>query len=369
MKKNKIWIILGVIVFAAMIGGIGFGSAIYASSAEKNYYFVPFQVMGRAEMRNTIEIPVAEAENLMMEYGSQNIYVYPSEDDKIVIKEYLRSNREESKASVEISNGTARVRRGQQPIALFSFFSGEEKIEVYLPADQMKLIDLVSASGNITQKNGYDLSCDRLLVRASSGNINWQNAVAGEIDFSANSGNITLNHVHGTGSIRTTSGEIRVNDFEGSGSIQANSGNVNVDAGKITGDIQAQATSGNVTLAAKEAAGNVSVQANSGNVKLNVDSVAGDIYMKATSGNASASTQHFNGNIKMEANSGNVALEVPADAEFQFEANTSSGSIHTSFDDSLSYNKKGNEAKGTIGENPEFTVSMKASSGNVKVVR
>lgn len=328
MKNSNFGMLVGGALFIGMLAVISTASVSYASRTENEYGGVIIGAFGRAKLRNTIEISTDEAKNLMMEYRSQEINVYPSNNDKIVIKEYLVSDREESKGKVTVENGTARVTAGERMIYIFSFFSGE-RIDVYLPEHLLKEITLTTASGNITQKEAFDLGCTSLSVAANSGNIGWKEADAENIHFKAASGNITLDNISGAGTVKATSGNIRMKNFWGSGKIEAISGNIDVEAGEITGDFSIRANSGNVTMEA----------------------------------------QQVKGNIEANATSGNIRLDLPEGMEFQFEAHTTSGNIHTSFDESLSFHKKGNEAKGQVGESDKYRVFASATSGNIKVTR
>lgn len=348
MKKNSFWIIIGGALFIGMLVAISAESVQYSSRWRNEFGGVVVGAFGKAKLRNTIEISTDEAKNLIVEYHSQEIHVYPSKDDNIVIKEYLASDREDIKAEVTIEDGTARVESKTNVIYIFSFFGGE-KIEVYLPQHILNEIELVTTSGNITQKEAFDAGCTSLSVAANSGNIVWKETAAEKIRFKATSGNINLNNISGAGTIKANSGNIHINHFSGSGEVEATSGNIDLEAETISGNLSLRANSGNVTLKAQQVKGNVEAH--------------------TTSGNVSLVAEKMEGNLSAGANSGNVRMELPEDMEFRFEAHTTSGAIHTSFDESLSFNKKGNEAKGQVGKSDQCLVSVSATSGSVRVNR
>lgn len=287
---------------------------------------------GRAELRNTIELSSADADELEIRYSSKNIYVYPSEDDHIVIKEYLLSKSPDAQAQVstlcdaDTGENTVTITGGcADIITIFGFFSMDERIEVYLPQNAPKELLLCTSSGNIMADDIFSMQADRLELTASSGNIVWSHTDAGELH------------------IKTNSGNIRLTDMKGDAEIAANSGNIRLT--DITGNVETAVGSGNIVIEGFSGAG--SMTAGSGNIKMQVERLEGDLALKTRSGNS--------------------RLILPKQSAFSFEAETGSGNINTFFDEALTYNKKGNQAKGTVGENPEALVRVEANSGNVTI--
>lgn len=291
---------------------------------------ISFSLGGKARLRNTIEIPLAEVDSLVLEYGSKNINVYPAEDETVTIKEYLYSDSPGAIASVSYQEDKKVVVMGgeQLSVAIFGFWMGGERIEVYLPQKSLENLSMETGSGNITS----EIPCTReegsFSLKAGSGNIKCGNASAEKLSFQAGSGNIKLESIRGNVSVLTGSGNITGESMEG---------NLNVKAG-----------SGNITL--KEFSGAGRMEAGSGNVKVEAVAVTGD--------------------VAVTTGSGNIHLDLPKELAFHFQAETGSGIINTSFDDRLSYNKKGNNAEGEVGSEAggaAVEIRVKANSGNVKV--
>lgn len=108
MKKNRTAVIIA--AFAVFIA-IGFISVMSVKVGGREGYFgtpLIFSFGGRAELRNTIEIPLSKADKLRLDYGSKNIKVYPAEGDTVTIKEYLYSNKPEARR--KFPTGTAEMR-------------------------------------------------------------------------------------------------------------------------------------------------------------------------------------------------------------------------------------------------------------------
>ncbi len=281
-----------------------------------------FVMFGQAKLRNTIEIPLSEANRIEIKYSSKNLKIYPAEGNSIIIKEYLLTDKEKAECVIENQKATVKGKN----VFTFIFMGGGEKIEVYLPKEGIATLSLETASGNITADEAFSIQAETVCVGASSGNIKWRNTQAENVALAAASGNIHAWEISaGETAIATSSG--------------------NIDAENISGAFTLAASSGNIQ--ALQMNGHGSANTSSGGIKVEMDEVTGD--------------------MKLKANSGGVKLLLPKDLSFALEVKTGSGSIHTDYDEQLSYNKKGNQAKGVIGEVADYTVSAEAGSGSVKI--
>lgn len=318
--KNKLVLVIisGVVLLFA--GVVSLLSVFYARKGGSLAYL-------GAGLKNTIEIPLSEADSLLADYGSKNLEVYVWQEDRILIKEYLCSNSNAAKATVEYEGNRAVVTGGKWTWSWKNLFWGgmNEKIEVYLPAQGIEELELVTGSGNISGKENNAFEAKKVSIRAGSGNIRWQNTSAEELSLYASSGNI------------------RGEDFAGDTKIHTSSGNIT--AKGIQGSVEAEAGSGNITI--EELAGRCEAEAGSGNIRVEAVEVTGD--------------------IALHTGSGNQRLELPETLSFSIQVNTGSGNIHTDYDSSLEFNKKGNQAVGQVGDEPVCQVVSQAGSGNVTI--
>lgn len=309
-KKSIIWLIVGAFVILGMLLLICSLSVTRTKNSEwGSGWFMPTGV----ELRNTITLSGEQVEDLELSYSSQNIYFYLSDSEDILIQEYLRSDSDEAKAVVSLKDGKAVVKGGTgRKYGIFWIninMGGWEKIEVYLPDKMFQTVSVSVSSGNISAQENFAIQCGKLSLKASSGSIRLESSIhAEEVKVQVSSGNIMLKGIEGVVDVEASSGNITLERMRGSGSIETKSGNIRVITEDITGD------------------------------------------------------------LSMEASSGNVTLELPEDIQFHFSAATSSGNIKTDFDDSLSYNKRGNEAEGDVGQKPTIQINMRAKSGNVRAV-
>lgn len=321
MKSRSI--VISAIVMIPIVIIISVLSAGYSGKRGGRMYFV---LGGKVRLRNEIEIPLSDIDNLKVSYTSDNLEVYPIEGDTVIIKEYLISDKKDALADVEINDRTAVITGGRAAvITIFGFFTGTERIELYLPKEGIADLSLRTTSGNITTKDGFSVEAENLELTAGSGNIKWFDSAAEKMNIQAGSGNIGL-----TG-------------FGGNVSAQAGSGNITAE--RLSGTMVMETGSGNITV--RELSGEGNVTAGSGNVKVEVSQATGDIEAKT--------------------GSGNIHMTLPKELSFQIEIQTGSGNINTSFDDILSYNKKGNQAGGNIGGNPSCLIRAEANSGNVRI--
>lgn len=327
MGKNRIGIVTAaaVMVMAAAISALS-----VKNTKEGGTVFLLFR--GKAELRNTIELSLKEIDSLQIIYTSKNLELYPAEGDKIIIKEYLFSNKQQARARVDTQTDEASGSRtitvsgeGISTITLISIFPGQERIEIYIPKEGLEALKLQTNSGNITAEDNFSITTDKLQVSTGSGNIKWYDAEAEELHFQAGSGNIRAERLSGNMTIQTGSGNIHLTEGEGSSDINAGSGNIEVEKFRGQG----------------------SVEAGSGNVK--------------------AEILEMNGDMKFKTGNGNIRLTLSEELSFRFEAESRSGNIHTFFDDKLSYNQKGNQTKGEMGAASSWLLRAETNSGNINI--
>lgn len=310
-KKDPSFMIAAFAMFIA----IGLVTVLSVKTAKKEGYargFWAFSFGGKAELRNTIEIPLSEAESLELEYGSKNIRVYPAEDEKITIKEYLYSDN--PKARAEVARGAdkkVKVAGGHyRNLVIFGFFVGEgERIEVYVPEEGLKEFSLQSGSGNITLKADGIKADGVFTARAGSGNINAEGLDGGSIEIETGSGNIKAQELTGE-------------------NIAVDAGSGNIDVEELTAE-------------------NVCIEAGSGNITTDVNDVTGK--------------------MELETGSGNIRVNLPKELKFHFTGNTGSGNIHTDFNECLLFDDKEKRAEGDIGDMPALKIAATTKSGNMNI--
>jgi DUF4097 and DUF4098 domain-containing protein YvlB len=180
-------------------------------------------------------------------------------------------------------------------------------------------------------------------IKSVSGDVRVA-ALGGKAKIDSVSGNVTLRGAAGA-EIKLVSGDLEIENIAGDAFIKAVSGDINVT--KIKGSVEADAVSGDIELRDVSEAQLVDVKTVSGNVTYVGSIMAG-------------------GRYELKTHSGDVRMTIPADATFDFEANTFSGAIDTDFEITVSGKISPKEIRGTVGKGGA-TVVLKSFSGNVDV--
>lgn len=299
--------LLAAILFVVVIIGICVGSVIYANSDFHLFDRLGwhYQTKG-AELRNTIELDTTDATRLEITYGSDDVYFYQGESNQIVVKEYLLSDAESAQASVTQTQDDIRIQGGYTNYWMPMFwFGGQEHIDIYLPAEMLAALKIKIQSGNVYAD--MVMEAPEMELQVSSGNIEFQELRAQNLTVDVSSGNIEIER------IQTESGRLDVRSGD-------------IDIYEYTGVLDARVTSGNI-----------------------------DLYMK-----------ELTGDIDVSCKSGNIDLYLPSDSAFTFTSRVSSGDVDSDFE-GIMYDSDGRAGSGTVGKNPQYTVSVDVTSGNVNL--
>lgn len=135
------------------------------------------------------------------------------------------------------------------------------------------------------------------------------------------SGNITVENIAGDARISSGSGDLKINSVKGA--LHAETGSGNIHAEGVAGEITATAGSGNIEMR-QVSAGDVKVETGSGNVRLY--GVNGGLRADTGSGDIQAEGEATH-DWRLGAGSGNITLRLPAQASFNLDARTSSGTL------------------------------------------
>jgi len=135
------------------------------------------------------------------------------------------------------------------------------------------------------------------------------------------SGNITVDGLGADAHITSGSGDLKIGTVKGS--LTATDGSGNIRAQSVAGEINATTGSGDLEMH-QVAPGNVRVGTGSGSIKLY--GLKGGLRAQAGSGDILAEGQATT-DWQLGAGSGNITLKMPAQASFNIDARTSSGSL------------------------------------------
>ncbi len=298
-----------------------------------------------ANLVNTQSISLDDIDAISISYQSDDVVFLESDTDELILKEYMNFTPDSNElASIAKTEHELTIKCGQQRSRSYSgiFFSISNcRAEIYLPASYIKKLTVSTSSGDI--HSDLTLKLSEFAASSTSGDIRVNEVYADLISSSASSGDITIQTAEGNRKLSATSGDIKVL-----------SGNGNSNFSTSSGDIKIANTSGNLD-----------VNTSSGDINI-IDSVGGG-KLVSSSGGISLELTDMTENLDINASSGDIRVSIPGATNFDFSAATSSGDIRTFFDDMLSYNKKGNEASGTVGDNAIKSIHIDTTSGDINI--
>jgi len=267
-------------------------------------------------------IDIREIKNIFISYTSDTVNLYKVDSDKVILKEYMNYEPEkEELANITINDNKLIIESGERILKIFNNLI--RKIEIYIPSNYANDFEIMTSSGSIKSDESFKFS--NFKATSKSGSIKLKDICANNINALASSGSIVIDNANGNRVFKTSSGSIKVLSGCGDSIFSSSSGSITVN--NMVGKLEASASSGSVKVTINE----------------------------------------LNSDIDISVSSGSANITLPTASSFKLNAQTSSGSIKTYFDNQLFYNKKGNQASGVIGENPTISINVKTSSGSVKI--
>ena len=275
------------------------------------------------QMANELRFSLDTVSELTISYDEETITFYESDNDDLVIKEYMTKSKSSYYAKVTELNNSIHISEGDKPFSKDGFL---RYIEVYLPAAYKENLKVTTTNGNI-DFSGLDLDLSSLRVDSTSGVVKLDNVLASDIHLSSTSGTLDLGNIQaGQMKLETTSGSVTCAELNGYVTYTSTSGDA---------DIKSAIGSGSYTAN------------NSGKLNVVYTEVDGDL-------------SFFNKNE-------NIILTLPSDLEFIFEATTKNGSISTDFQQDVTIN--GRTTSGIVGDNPTVTIKVETNNGDIQVTK
>lgn len=181
-----------------------------------------------------------------------------------------------------------------------------------------------------------------LKIRSINGDVKCSQ-LDGFLKVNSVSGDLILEGSGEGADCESVSGDIEIKEVKGDANLKTISGNITV--GNITGSAKAESVSGSIKLNNIEKAKIVDVNTLSGDIDY-----TGDIGAE--------------GSFTFKTHSGDLKINLPANAAFELEVKTFSGSIESDFEISLSGKFSGKELRGTVNGGGA-DLEMKTFSGDV----
>jgi hypothetical protein len=178
------------------------------------------------------------------------------------------------------------------------------------------------------------------------------------------SGDLTVEGTHGNVDLQSGSGDMRLTRISGEVRIQTGSGNVR--AREIAGPVRGGAGSGDIEVE-ETSAGDIDVHTGSGNITAR--GIQGAFRAEAGSGDITAEGRQT-GEWEIRTGSGNVHVHLPADAAFDANISTSSGTLDVDAPITMTVQGRVNETQKSIhgkvrGGGP--LLSLRTGSGDIHI--
>jgi lia operon protein LiaG len=302
IKVNiAIWAVIAVILTALLVYFICNGHSYNIFNFRG--YSNNFQVQKQQS------VGINNCDKISLDFSSGDISFKTTDDSKLKVIERANSKLSDNeKFTVERDGNCISIKDDSimsTSLNIFGFGYGAKEIEVDIPKNYNKDMDVATKSGDI--RFNSDVTLNNLQCEQSSGDFNSENITANNISINSKSGDLRTKMLDTKGyNVQTSSGDIDINELSGSGQIEASSGDITINYEDI-GDYS------------------------------NVNDRSGDI-----------------------------KLSTPKSLSYEFNGKCSSGEINCNFD--LNYkNKRGNEANGQVGTAPFKKITAETSSGDIRI--
>jgi hypothetical protein len=171
------------------------------------------------------------------------------------------------------------------------------------------------------RQDGNSIHIENVNVRDISIDYEITVPVDATVHTQSGSGNQTIESTHGNADVRTGSGDVKLSRITGEIHVQTGSGDVR--ALEIAGSVRGSTGSGDVEVH-EIASGDIDMHTGSGNIS--VRGVQGALRAEAGSGDITAEGMQTNA-WQIRTGSGNVHVRLPANAAFDADISTSSGTL------------------------------------------
>ena len=288
---------------------------------------------------NTLIFNMGDFQKLQLDYDAEDIHVIKSDNDKIVLNEYMNEDIKSYYAKTTHKNGELIVTEGKRPKSS----SFDSYIELLIPSDYKGSLSIHTTSGTITSEFPLNLS-DSLSMDTTSGVIEVSNINAADVSITTTDGTVKGESLTSlTVRIVSTNGNLSFENIKAD-NIEVQTTNADTRINEASGLISYTSKGGNLTASNIKGAGSFNASGD-GSVNVSFNEVTGDIYSYSKNGR--------------------LEIELPSQLAFKFSATTKGGAIDTSFADQLTV--AAGTAAGMVGSSPDIAIVMETQNGNIKV--
>ncbi len=308
------------LIIAAICIVLGFLVSYFAFSSDD----LDWDSVNTVTQLEPVRYPVKEAfRDIHVEAGSGSVRLLPSEDGKCSV---VCLEAENIVYTVEVKNDTLTVKREDRRTAKqlvgIQLGSKQEDIQLYLPEESYRDLELESASGEL--KVPDDFSFETAALSSRSGDLSYAANAAASVTLTAASGEIHVSGVE-TGAFRaeSSSGDIKLKSIiADSVTVSSTSGELELEAVDAQ-DVQGKSNSGKQTYRDLTAE-TLNTESSSGEQELKNVVLTGAAVLRSTSGDIELERCDAASFI-INTNSGEVEGSLLSAKDFETHSN--SGSI------------------------------------------
>lgn len=275
------------------------------------------------QLANEITFSLDGVTEIVISYDEEPVTFYEGEYGELVVKEFMTENKSSYHAKAERRGDSIQISEGGKPL----FHNGFSRcIEVYFPLSYQDNLTVTTTDGDLDVSK-LGLSLNELHINSTAGMVQLGDVKAQNLDLSTTSGTLDAEYLKADQiRIDTTSGTVSCERLEGKVNYTTTSGDLEIQSAIGFGDYTAS---------------------NSGQLNL--------VYTEVT------------GNLSFLNKNGGIQVILPADLEFEFQAETKNGSVMTSFQTTVSAD--GRTAAGMIGGHPTVTIKAETKNGDIEVTQ
>ncbi|MGF7058527.1 DUF4097 family beta strand repeat-containing protein [Brassicibacter mesophilus] len=224
--RNLVLILVVVVIVSFTISGTYF----YLTMATAGD-FVNFEVGVERIIDEEKTFDVESTEEIYIDSTSTDVSIIPVDDNKIKVRLYgkFKANKNNKGATLtaNISNNKLNIQVKHKDNFIVGFYSGIEKLDVYIPKNY---------TNDIT-------------IKSSSADVDVSNMSINSLDFKTDSGNLLMESFSSKKTvIKTSSGDVEANGFNGDLNVDSSSGDVEIEYEEFNNNIDITSSSGDVTL-------------------------------------------------------------------------------------------------------------------------
>lgn len=207
-----------------------------------------------AKLINEMRFSLEDISDLTISYDDENVRFFISENENLVVKEYMSKDKNRYHAKVKQKKNSIQISEGGKPFFKSGFI---RYVEIYLPVSYSSNLKVTTTDGNIDMSD-MELYMESIRIDTTSGIFKIKKVVAEDIYLSSTKGNLVLGEIVGNQiRIETTQGNVTCEKINGKVTYTSTSGNAEFLSANGSGIYRAN-NSGTLSVIYNEVTGSLS---------------------------------------------------------------------------------------------------------------